>query len=176
MQGRSERLARQLERRACERGAAPAGREATKDESRLRRAQLRSESLLRVKGLAGAEQLERDSAAGRTRRHEEKLRGARALRDPAHRGGGLGELDERRGGEILHGQDGPFQFGRERLGRRDGHGLEPLAALVESANERDLGACRGSGGIRQRPQRLGRARRDGRSGNRPHEGSERRSR
>ena len=52
---------------------------------------------------------------------------------------------------------------------RDGNGLEPLLALVESADERDLRTGNRPRRLGERPQRLRRALRDGGSGDCAHE-------
>ena len=169
-----ERLAGQLERRARERGGVAADREGAEDESGLRRAQLGGEPLLRAERLAGTEQLERDGVAVRAGRHEEELRGAGALGDATHRGGRAGEVVERRVRELRRRQHGSVELGRERARRGDGNRLEPLAAVVERANERDLGARDRLRGLGERPQRVGRARRPRCGRDRAHERRERR--
>ena len=148
VQRRRQRLTGELERRAGERGRVPAGREGAKDESRLGGAQLCGEPLLRTERISRSEQLERDLGAVGTCRDEEHLLGAGPFRDPAHRVRHAGELVDRGFGEVRRRKDGSLQLGGERVRRRDRDGLEPLGAVVEGANERDLCA-------RHRPRSLG---------------------
>ena len=169
-----ERFAGELERRPRERGDVAVRREGAEDESRLGGTELGGEPLLGAERLAGTQQLERDGGAVRPARHEQKARGAGLLGDAAHGGRRSSQVVERRVRELRRRQHGPVELGRERPWRCDGDRLEPLAAVVECPDERDLGARDCLRGLRERAERIGRARRARRSRDRANERCERR--
>ena len=128
-----ECLTGQLERRTRERREVGADSEGAEEKGGLRSAELGAEPLLRAERIAGTEQLERDGVPVRAGGHEQEPRGAGALADSAHRGGCARKIVEGRFRQLRRRQHGSVELGLERLRRRDGNRLQPLAALVERA-------------------------------------------
>ena len=62
------------------------------------------------------------------------------LGDAADCGRRESEIVDRRLGQLRGRQHGSVELGRKRSGRCDGNRLEPLAAVLECADECDLGS------------------------------------
>ncbi len=79
----------------CERRRIAAGAERTEEEGGLGGTELGGQPLLGAERLAGPVELDRDGVAVCMPGHEKHLRGAAALRDPAHGRRGRRELVDR---------------------------------------------------------------------------------